>query len=107
MTAKSTKLLVARLSDIDIRSSRTVTIDGKLIALFRLTDGTIRALDNKCPHKGGVLSEGMVCGSTLHCPLHDLKLDLHTGKAHAPDEGSVTAYEVEVDPSSGDIFITI
>lgn len=106
-TTKTTKLLVAHISDIDIRSSRTVHVDGIHIAVFRLTDGTIRAIENKCPHKGGVLSEGMVCGNHIHCPLHDMKIDLRTGKAEDPDDGCVTTFEVEIDPESGSVYLNL
>lgn len=98
---------IANISDIDIRSSRTICVEGKQLAIFRLTDGSIHAVDNKCPHKGGVLSEGMVCGTHLHCPLHDWKIDLRSGLVQAPDQGSISTYKVEVDPANGHIYLTI
>jgi nitrite reductase (NADH) small subunit len=106
-TTKTTRLLVAHLSDIDVRSSRTVQVQGNEIALFRLTDGSVHAIDNKCPHKGGVLSEGMVCGSYIHCPLHDMKINLRTGKAEEPDDGCVTTYDVEIDSASGGVYLNL
>lgn len=101
------KLLVGNLNDIDPLSSRKVRIKELEIALFRLSDGEILAVENKCPHKGGALSEGMVCGKVVHCPLHDWKIDLHSGKVKEPDDGCVTTFEVEVDPSNGSIYLSV
>ncbi|WP_141503465.1 nitrite reductase small subunit NirD [Paenibacillus luteus] len=103
----TTKLLVANLSDIDVKGSRTIKIQNTEIAVFRLTDGSVLAVENKCPHKGGVLSEGMVCGTAVHCPLHDWKIDLRSGRAQEPDEGCVTTFETEIDRESGSIYVTI
>ncbi|WP_139991140.1 nitrite reductase small subunit NirD [Paenibacillus paridis] len=103
----TTKLLVANLSDIDVLGSRTIKIQNTEIAVFRLTDGSVLAVENKCPHKGGVLSEGMVCGTAVHCPLHDWKIDLRSGRAQEPDEGCVTTFETEIDRESGSIYVTI
>lgn len=102
-----TKMLVGKVTDIDVKGSRKLQIGDKEIALFRLTSGEVLAVENKCPHKGGVLSEGMVCGSKIHCPLHDWRIDLHSGDVQAPDTGHVTTYEVEVDPANGHIYLTI
>ncbi|MEF3353156.1 nitrite reductase small subunit NirD [Paenibacillus sp. GYB006] len=101
------RYLVAHESDIDMLGTRVVTIENTEVALFRLSDGTIRALENRCPHKGGKLSEGMVCGNMVHCPLHDWKIHLASGKVQTPDEGEVSAYVVEVDPPSGIVYVTI
>ncbi|OMF32217.1 nitrite reductase [Paenibacillus sp. FSL H8-0548] len=103
----TTKLLVANLSDIDIKGSRTIKIKETEIAVFRLTDGSVLAVENKCPHKGGVLSEGMVCGTAVHCPLHDWKIDLRSGRVQEPDEGCVVTFETEIDQVSGSIYVTI
>jgi nitrite reductase (NADH) small subunit len=49
----------------------------------------------------------MVCGTAVHCPLHDWKIDLRSGKVHEPDDGCLNTYKTEVDGDSGDIYITI
>lgn len=103
----TTKLYVANLNDIDVKGSRTLQIEDTEIAVFRLTDGSVLAVENRCPHKGGKLSEGMVCGTAVHCPLHDMKIDLRSGKAHDPEDGCITTYETEIDHESGSIFVTI
>ncbi|MGN7759854.1 nitrite reductase small subunit NirD [Paenibacillus sp. 22594] len=102
-----TKILVGKVTDIDVKGSRIVRMGDKEIALFRLSDGEVLAVENKCPHKGGVLSEGMVCGSKVHCPLHDWRIDLRSGAVQAPDHGQVVTYEVEVDRRSGSIYLTL
>ncbi|WP_168118851.1 nitrite reductase small subunit NirD [Paenibacillus sp. HB172176] len=102
-----TKVLVATLNEIDVLGSRRIKLDGTEIAVFRLSDDSVLAVENLCPHKQGLLSEGMVCGTTVHCPLHDWKIDLHSGKVQAPDEGCVNTYETEVDPENGSIYISV
>lgn len=102
-----TKIQVARLDDIDRLGSRTVFVEGKEVAIFRLSDGSVHAIENRCPHKGGKLSEGMVCGSAVHCPLHDWKINLRSGRVQEPDHGEVTVYEIEVDEATGAIYISL
>lgn len=102
-----TKIQVARLDDIDRRGSRTVFVEGKEVAIFRLSDGSVHAIENRCPHKGGKLSEGMVCGAAVHCPLHDWKINLRSGRVQEPDHGEVTVYEIEVDEATGAIYISL
>src|SRR5690606_3924036 len=101
----TSKILVGKRSEIDVKSSRKLRIENIDIALFHLSDGSVLAVENKCPHKGGLLSEGMVCGGKVHCPLHDWKIDLRSGKVQDPDEGCVTTFKTEVDEQSGDIYI--
>ncbi|MFV8829864.1 nitrite reductase small subunit NirD [Alkalihalobacterium sp. APHAB7] len=74
------------------------SVDGEEIALFRLSDGSVRAIENKSPHpKGGILSEGLVSGHFVFCPMHDWKISLIDGKVQAPDEGKVKTYTIEVE----------
>ncbi|AOZ92396.1 nitrite reductase small subunit NirD [Paenibacillus crassostreae] len=101
------KIQVGNITDIDILGSRTIQIDDIEVAVFRLSDGTVKAVENRCPHKGGKLSEGMVCGSSVHCPLHDWKIDLNSGEVHKPDDGCITTYLTEVDETNGSIYITL
>ncbi|MGN7456621.1 nitrite reductase small subunit NirD [Paenibacillus pasadenensis] len=95
---------VGQAGQIDALGSRIAVVGGEEIALFKLTDGEVLAVENRCPHKGGKLSEGMVCGSAVHCPLHDWKIDLRTGQAQAPDEGSVRTYAADVD-ADGSVWV--
>lgn len=91
---------VCTLDDIPRLGSRVVRHeeDGGVIdiALFR-TQGEVFALRNKCPHKGGPLSEGIVHGKQVTCPLHGWKLSLETGEAVAPDVGCARRYPVKVE----------
>ncbi|WP_223069765.1 nitrite reductase small subunit NirD [Paenibacillus caui] len=101
------KMLVGALADIDPKGSRTIRVNDMEIALFRLSNGKIVAMENKCPHKGGVLSEGMVCGTAVHCPLHDWRIDLNSGAVLDPDSGCVTTFPIEVDQDKGLIYLTL
>lgn len=100
-----TKVFIGNIADIDPKSSRTIRLDDLEIAVFRLTDGQVKAVENRCPHKGGKLAEGMVCGDAVHCPLHDWRIDLKTGKVYEPDDGCITTFETEIDPASGSVYI--
>src|ERR1700691_5133590 len=82
---------VGQLDDIPRRGSRRVTRPGAAlpIAVFRTADDGVFALVDRCPHKGGPLSEGIVQGCAVACPLHGWVIHLDTGAAEAPDEGQV------------------
>jgi len=81
--------------EIPMLGSRVVnTLDGQ-IAIFRNREDEVFALLNRCPHKGGPLSEGIVYGRTVACPLHNWCIGLHDGEAVAPDEGCTPSYPVE------------
>lgn len=103
----SKSIFVGNIRDIQPLSSRIVCLDQMEIALFRLSTGEIKAVENACPHKKGKLSEGMVCGHHVFCPLHDWKIDLHSGSVQAPDEGEVPVFQVEVDQITGAIMLTV
>ena len=77
--------------------------DGKEISIFHLTDGRVLALRNRCPHKGGPLSEGIVSNHYVFCPLHDWKINLEDGQVQAPDTGCVKTFPVKVE--GGKIFV--
>ncbi|HLA00118.1 MAG TPA: Rieske 2Fe-2S domain-containing protein [Thermodesulfovibrionales bacterium] len=71
--------------------------DPTFFGIFRLSDGRIKAVENRCPHKGGPLSEGIVSGETVICPMHGLKISLIDGSALPPDEGNVKTYEIRTE----------
>ncbi|MNH87711.1 Assimilatory nitrite reductase [NAD(P)H] small subunit [compost metagenome] len=100
------KHLVGQVNEIDVKGSRKIRFEETEIAVFKLSDGEVVAVENRCPHKGGLLSEGMVCGHAVHCPLHDWKIDLKTGLVQEPDDGSVNTFKVEVN-HSGEVFLEI
>jgi nitrite reductase (NADH) small subunit len=78
---------VGRLNDIPRLGSRVVTTPVIDIALFRSADDRVFALHDRCPHKEGKLSQGIVHGESVTCPLHNWVIGLVDGKAKEPDEG--------------------
>ena len=66
------------------------------VAIFRTGDDRVFALADRCPHKGGPLSQGIVHGDRVACPLHNWNIDLGTGTAVEPDEGCVERYPVRL-----------
>lgn len=91
------RIKVAAIDEIPKKLGKTVQIGSHEIAIFRLANGEIRAIENRCPHKGGVLAEGMVCWEHVFCPMHDWKISLKDGKVQAPDIGCVKTYETEIE----------
>lgn len=85
------------LTDIPLRGARCVKIPDGKIAVFRTAENRIFAIDDQCPHKGGPLSQGIVHGAAVTCPLHNWVISLETGKALGADEGSVRTIPVKVE----------
>lgn len=84
--------------DLPPMSARTVQIDGRDdIAVFRTANGSFYALVNKCPHKNGPLSQGIVHDTTVTCPLHNWRISLVNGEAQGEDKGCVPTIPVRVD----------
>ncbi|WP_280771427.1 nitrite reductase small subunit NirD [Salipaludibacillus daqingensis] len=96
---------VANVDEIPNQVGKEVIIDNLEIAIFRLSSGKFKAVENKCPHKQGPLSEGIVSGEFVFCPLHDWKIDLTSGDVQKPDDGCVRTYHVEV--RNNEVFIKI
>ena len=94
---------LGNISAVPRRGARCVNTPGGKIAVFRTAEDQIFAIENRCPHKGGPLSEGIVHGASVTCPLHNWVFDLATGQAQGADEGSVRTYPVKVE--DGVIFI--
>ena len=88
---------VGQLNDIPQLGSRVVESDGEEIAIFRTAEDHLFALHNKCPHKNGPLSEGIVHGNKVACPLHNWNIDLTSGEVVAPDKGCVRKHEIKLD----------
>ena len=84
---------IGRAADVPLLEGRSVEVEGRRIAVFRLPDGWA-AIDNACPHKRGPLGDGIVAEWCVTCPLHNQRFSLQTGERQdAPGEG-VRAYEV-------------
>lgn len=88
---------VGAIADIPRQGGRVVKTRGGCIALFRTAEDEVFALDDRCPHRGGPLSEGIVHGRGVTCPLHAWVFDLTTGEAQGADSGRVATYPVRVD----------
>ena len=88
---------VGNLNDIPKLGARVVRRAEGDIAVFRTAEDKVFALRDKCPHKGGQLSQGIVHGDRVACPLHDWKIHLDTGMAVAPDEGCAATFPVKLD----------
>ena len=90
---------VCALADIPRLGARVVeraSACGGNVAVFRTADDRVFALADRCPHKGGPLSQGIVHGDRVACPLHNWNIDLGTGTAVEPDEGCVERYPVRL-----------
>lgn len=88
---------IGKITDIPLQGSRVVRTEAGDIAVFRTAANTVFAVDDKCPHKGGPLSQGIVFGNKVACPLHNWKIALDTGDAVGPDEGHVACHPVRID----------
>ena len=88
---------VGTLNDIPKQGARVVRTDSGDIAVFRTDQDEVFALRDECPHKGGPLSQGIVHGKRVACPLHDWKINLDSGQAVAPDEGCAATYPVKIE----------
>lgn len=87
---------IGRIEQIPVRGARCVKTPAGKIAVFRTAENQVYAIENRCPHKGGPLSEGIVHGGSVTCPLHNWVFDLATGEAQGADEGQVRTFAVNV-----------
>jgi nitrite reductase (NADH) small subunit len=88
---------ICRVDDIPVLGSRTVRRPaGMDVAIFRNAEGGVFALLDRCPHKGGPLSQGIVFDNRVACPLHNWTIGLKDGCAQAPDEGCTPRFAVQV-----------
>jgi len=88
---------VGMVSDIPPMGARVVRSGGGDIAVFRTADDQVFALYDRCPHKGGPLSEGIVHGRSVTCPLHNWVISLESGSVEGPDQGCAAQIAVHVD----------
>src|SRR3990170_3710833 len=88
---------VGALTDIPLRGARVVKTAAGCVAVFRTAENEAHALEDRCPHKGGPLSQGIVHGTSVTCPLHNWVISLETGKALGADEGEVRTIPIKVE----------
>lgn len=87
---------IGALDAIPRQGARLVRTAQGCVAVFRTADDRVFALDDRCPHKGGPLSEGIVHGTSVTCPLHNWVFDMNTGAAQGADDGAVRTYPTRV-----------
>ena len=88
---------VGSLTDIPPRGARCVNNGDMAIAIFRTADDRVFALEDRCPHKGGPLSQGIVHDGCVTCPLHNWVISLATGTAQGADQGETRSFPVRLD----------
>jgi nitrite reductase (NADH) small subunit len=88
---------IGALSDIPVQGARVVKTAAGCVAVFRTADDRVFAMDDRCPHKGGPLSEGIVHGTAVTCPLHAWVFSLETGMAQGADDGAVATYPARIE----------
>ena len=95
---------ICRVDDIPVLGARRVQrAQGLEVAVFRTEADEVFALLDRCPHKGGPLSQGIVFGNSVACPLHNWTIGLCDGQAQAPDEGCTPKFAVKVE--NGQVFL--
>jgi nitrite reductase (NADH) small subunit len=98
-------LEVVELAQIPVLGSRVVRTADMEIAVFRGSDDSVYAIRDACPHKAGPLSQGIMHGHSVTCPLHNWKIDLTNGEALAPDEGCANVFATKVD--AGKVYLQL
>jgi nitrite reductase (NADH) small subunit len=97
---------ICRLQEIPVLGARRVARSrGAAVAVFRAADDHVFALLDRCPHKGGPLSQGIVFGRSVACPLHNWTIGLDDGCARAPDEGCTVPFAVRV--TDGEVALDV
>ncbi len=94
---------IVALTEIPQLGSRVIETDTMSIALFRTASDEVFAMKDECPHKKGPLSQGIVHGTSVTCPLHNWKIDLASGEALGPDEGCTNVFPVKIE--NGMIYV--
>lgn len=90
-------LVVAPLSDIPVLGARVVKTPDLTVAIFRSSTDQIFAIKDECPHKKGPLSQGIMHGTAVTCPLHGWKIDLASGQAMGADTGCANVFQTKVE----------
>ena len=96
---------ITELNQIPVLGSRMIRTKNEEIAVFRGSDDTVYAIRDSCPHQHAPLSQGIMHGHTVTCPLHSWKIDLTSGEAQAPDDGCVNVYPVKQE--NGKVYIQL
>ncbi|MEN3791389.1 nitrite reductase small subunit NirD [Fulvimarina sp. MAC3] len=89
-------ITVGRIEDIPRLGARRIEAGFATIGLFRDAEDEVFAIEDRCPHKGGPLSQGIVHDGCVTCPLHNMVISLRSGEAQGPDEGEVRTFRVRL-----------
>ena len=92
-----TWIAIGSITDIPVRGARFVAVPEGRIAVFRTIDDRVFALEDRCPHRSGPLSQGIVHGTAVTCPLHNWVISLETGAALGADQGTVRTFPVKIE----------
>ncbi len=96
---------IGTMDDIPRQGSRCISLGEKTVAVFRTVDDQVFALEDKCPHKNGPLSQGIVHDGCVTCPLHNWVISLATGEAQGADKGATAAYGIRIENDA--VFLDI
>jgi nitrite reductase (NADH) small subunit len=88
---------IGALEQIPRRGARLIKTPRRDVAVFRTAGDEVFALENRCPHRGGPLSEGIVHGRKIACPLHNWIIDLESGEATGADQGCARRFPVKIE----------
>ena len=94
---------IGTVDDVPLLEGRSVAVGDRRIAVFKLHDGSFRAIDAACPHAGGPLADGIVADSCVTCPLHNRRFDLATGESDGLERVDVH----EVDVRDGELWVRV
>lgn len=97
-------VVVGSLDEIPLGEGRTYAVDGEQVVVYRLRDGSLRALGAVCPHRGGPLADGLTDDDVVVCPLHGFTYDLCTGAETTGGADAARIYRVSA--VDGDIRVT-
>ena len=95
-----TWIAIGSINDIPRQGARCVKNGEMTIAVFRTSDDRVFALEDRCPHKNGPLSQGIVHDGCVTCPLHNWVISLETGEAKGADSGQTKSFPVKIEGTS-------
>ncbi|SDW25003.1 nitrite reductase (NADH) small subunit [Marininema mesophilum] len=98
-------ITIGKIADFPKQMGRVVHVAGMELAVFRLSTDQFRILENRCPHRGGPLAEGIVSGKYVFCPLHEWKISTLDGNVQEPDEGCVQVFQAKVEGENVQIML--
>ena len=99
-------VMVGRVDESPVGEGRTFAVGGEQIAVYRMRDGTLRALGAVCPHRGGPLADGLTDDDSVVCPLHGRTYDLTSGDETTGSGPGVCTHSVRAD-GDGSIHLKV